>query len=340
MVNAPLVNVLVVGAGRRVKGAVLPALHCLGDRFRVAAVVARSARAIEVGGRAIETVASLDEVDLAAVELVYLAVSIKHVPKVLADLAGRPVGHAVLLIDTPVLPPSGLAASRHFAAFARVLVAEDNVALPPFLLARRLIDEGAIGRLSRIYFFHSGFKHHALASLKLLSGGQPIRRIVNHKFAGKLRQKEIELGGGVSAVMYEPRDYATGKFLLVGDRGAIADYDYAVEPTRRIGYQLDGPIYRGLTLDGEPVPPAGLDRAYLDRIGTDVFDGTPMNTMKLRGLMDLLDAALAPSSPYHYEVEEGIADHLAIRVTDRLGFVAAPHRIRHVLPLLQRLARR
>lgn len=332
------VNVLVVGAGRRVRGAVLPALRCLGDRFQVAAVVARSARAIEVGGRELHTVASLDEVDLAAVDLVYLAVSIKQVPKVLADLAARPVGHAVLMIDTPVLPPSGLAASRHFAAFRRVLVAEDNLALPPFLLARRLIDEGAIGRLTRIYFFHSGFKHHALASLKLLSG-QPIRRIVNHKFAGKLRQKEIELGGGVSAVMYEPRDYATGKFLLVGDRGAIADYDYPVQPVRRIGYQLDGPTYRGLTLDGEPVPPAGLDRDYLERVGADVLDGTPMNTMKLRGLMDLLDAALEPSSPYHYAAEEGIADHLAIRVTDRLGFVAAPHRVRHVLPLLQRLAR-
>lgn len=335
-----MVNVLVIGAGRRVKGAVLPALHCLGDRFRVAGVVARSARAIEVGGRELHTVASVGDVDLAAIDLVYLAVSIKHVPKVLADLAARPVGHAVLMIDTPVLPPSGLGASRHFAVFRRVLVAEDNLALPPFLLARRLIDEGAIGRLTRIYFFHSGFKHHALASLKLLSGGQPIRRIVNHKFAGKLRQKEIELGGGVSAVMYEPRDYATGKLLLVGDRGAIADYDYAARPTRRIGYQLDGPIYRGLTLDGEPVQPAGLDRAYLDRVGTDVFDGTPMNTMKLRGLMDLLDAALEPSSPYHYAAEDGIADHMAIRVVDRVGFALAPHRVRHLLPLVQRLGRR
>ncbi len=334
-----MVNVLVIGAGRRVKGAVLPALHCLGDRFRVAAVVARSARAITVGGRELHTVASLDDVELAAIDLVYLAVSLPQVPRVLADLAARPVGHAVLMIDTPVLPPSGLAASRHFAAFGRVLVAEDTLALPPYLLARDLIESGAIGRLQTIFFFHSGYKHHALASLKRLSGDQPIRRIVNHKFAGKLRQKEIELGGGVRAVMYEPRDYATGKLLLAGERGFIADYDHAGDSVRRIGYQVEGPIYRGLTLDGQLVPPAGLDLAYLERVGTDVFDGTPMNTMKLRGLMDLLDAALAPSSPYHYTVEEGIADHLAMRVVDRVGFVAAPHLVRHLLPLARRLGR-
>ena len=33
-------------------------------------------------------------------------------------------------------------------------------------------------------------------------------------------------------MMYEPRDYAIGKFLLKGERGAIADYDYAVSPVR------------------------------------------------------------------------------------------------------------
>jgi hypothetical protein len=332
-------NVLVIGAGRRVKGAVLPALGCLEDRFRVAGVVARTARELSYAGgrRTVTTLDSLDRVDFAAIDLIAMAVSITEVPRVLRDLAARPVGHAVLLIDTPVLPPTGLWASRCFSAFRRVLVAEDNLALPPFLLARRLIESGAIGALRRIFFFHSGFKHHALASLKMLAGGARIRGIVNRKFAGKLRQKEIDLDGGVSAVMYEPRDYATGKFLLVGEKGAIADYDYACAPVRRIGYQVDGAIYRGVTLDGEPIAPVGLDEAYLTHVGDDVFDGSPMNTMKLRGLMDLLVAALEERSPFHYDPSEGICDHLAIRLVDRIGYLRAPHRFKHLLPVAQRL---
>jgi hypothetical protein len=330
-------TVLVIGAGRRVQGQVLPALGCLEDRFRVAAVCSRSRKElVYAGGRRRVVTTALDRVDLAGVDLIVMAVSLRHNARVLAQLAQRSVKGAVLLLDTPVLPPAGLWASRYFAAFKRVLISEDTIALPPFLLARRLIDEGAIGRLQRIFFFHNGFKHHALASLKLLTGS-PIRRIVNRKFAGKLRQKEIEFEGGVSATMYEPRDYATGKFLLKGDRGAIADYDYGVGPVRRIGYQAEGDLYRGLTLDGEPVPPAGLDRAYLDGVGSDVHDASLMNTMKLRGLMDLLADALAERSPFHYQAADGICDHLAIRVVDRVGYLPSPESMKRLLPVAQRL---
>ncbi len=333
-------NVVVIGAGKRVKGAVLPALGCLEDRFRIEAVCSRSESEIVYGAarRRIVTLPSLDRVDFSSIDLIVMAVSIRQVPRVLGQLAARPVSRAVLMLDTPVLAPTGLWASRFFATFGRVLISEDTVALPPFLLARRLMDEGAIGQLERIYFFHNGFKHHAMASLKLLAGA-PIKRIVNRKFAGKMRQKQIDFANGVEATMYEPRDYAVGKFLLKGDRGAIADYDYAVAPVRRIGYQLDGAIYRGLTLDGEPVPPAGLDRAYLDHVGDDVFDGSPMNTMKLRGLMDLMVAAHDERSPYHYDPVDGICDHLATRLVDRIGYLPAPHRFKHLLPVAQRLPR-
>jgi hypothetical protein len=325
-------NVVVIGAGRRVKGQVLPALGCLEDRFRVAAVCSRSETELVYGrGRRIVT-AALDRVDFSGVDLIVMAVSLRQNARVLAQLAAKPVKQAVLLLDTPVLPPAGLWASRYFASFKRVLISEDTIALPPFLLARRLIDDGAIGRLERIYFFHNGFKHHALASLKLLAGS-PIRRIVNRKFAGKLRQKEIEFDGGVSAVMYEPRDYATGKFLLKGERGAIADYDYAAGCTHRIGYRAEGDIYKGLTLDGDPVPPAGLDQAYLDGVSSDVHDASLMNTMKLRGLMDLVAASLEERSPFHYQAADGICDHLTIRVVDRVGYLPAPETLKHLIGL-------
>lgn len=321
-------NVLVIGAGRRVCGAVLPALWCLRDRFRVAAVWSRRVRELARGGGQgpLTTVDSLDRVDVAALDLIVAAPTLGQVPRVLAQLVARGAGRAVLLLDTPVLPPTGLWAWGYFRHFERVLVSEDTIALPPFLLARRLIEAGAIGRLERIFFFHNGYKHHALAGLKLLVGGSPIRRIVGRRFEGKQRQKQIMFDGGVSATMYEPRDYTIGKFLLRGDRGVIADYDHDAggATVTRIGYRVEGGIYRGLTLDGAPVPPAELDQAYLERIGADLPDPSPMTTMKIRGLMDLLVAAHQPHAPLHYDPAEAVSDYLAIKIVDRTGYLPAP----------------
>ncbi|MCW5800882.1 MAG: hypothetical protein KIT31_00605 [Deltaproteobacteria bacterium] len=326
-----MTRVAVIGAGRRVLGAILPALHCLRDRFELAAVYARREREIDYGlGRVVTR--SSREITLDGVDLVAVAVGLDAIPELLGRLAARRPRHAVLLLDTPVLPPSRLDAARHFAAFRRVLVAEDNLALPPFLLARRLIDDGAIGDVRRIYFFHNGYKYHALASLKLLAGA-PITGLRSRRYKGKLRQKQIELANGTSAIMYEPRDYAVGRFLVEGTRGAIADYSFDGPAARIIGYRLDGPVYRGLTLDGSPLAPAGLDAAYLAHAGPTIPEASPMNTMKLRGLMDVLAGALEDRSPFHYAPGEGVTDALAIRIADRVGWVPA-------LGLLARLGRR
>jgi hypothetical protein len=330
-------RVVVIGAGNRGQGAVLPALRCLRDRFEVAAVVTRTAREIVVGGESIATRDSLDGIDFAAVDLVIVAASLPQIPRLLERLARGPSEHLVVMLDTPVVRTGDLRrAMRWFGAFRRVVVSEDTIALPPFVLARRLIDDGAIGALRRVYLFHSGYKYHAMASIKMLAGGAAVRRIVARKYAGKIKRKDIALDNGVHAVLYEPRDYAIGKFLLDGDAGRIADYDL-VGGCRRIGYRLDGSIYRGLALDGEPVPPAGLDGAYLAGVGSDVHDASPMNTMKLRGLMDLIVAALDDDSPrLHYAPAQAIADDIGYRIADRVGVFVAPRLIERAVGLLQR----
>jgi hypothetical protein len=311
------VKVVVFGAGRRVKGAVLPALRCLENRFSVAAVVSRKAHELVVGDRRLMTCANLDEIDFAGVGLIVIAVTTTEVPRLLARLATKPVRDAVVLLDTPVLPPTRIAAARHLRAFKRVLVSEDTLALPPFRLARTLLDSGAIGTLRRIYFFHNGYKYHALASIKLLAGSS-IRSITSRRYGGKLCQKTIELENGVRALLYEPRDYELGKFRLEGERGCIADYDHP--KCRRIGYVVERGIYRGLTLDGAPVPQTELDSAYVANVGADLFDASLMSSMKLRGLVDVLAASVAEHSPLHYQPFEAITDNVAIELSDRFGF--------------------
>jgi hypothetical protein len=238
------------------------------------------------------------------------------------------------MLDTPVLRLRGLHAARRFKAFNRVLATEDNIALPPFRLARKLIDEGAIGELQEIYFFHNGYKHHAMAGLKMLAAAK-IRQIVDRKYHGKLRQKQITFDNGVSAIMYEPRDYSDCKFLLKGSRGAIADYDYPTAALRRIGYLVDGEFYRGLTLNGEPLRPSPLDRLYLDGVHRDLHDASIMSTLKIRGLMELLVEALEERSPFQYSASEAICDNFNIQIANRLGLAVPSLTARAVAQIAQ-----
>ena len=103
-------------------------------------------------------------------DAVVVSVGTKSVPGVLAELAGRGASGATLMLDTPVLDPSNLRAARLFERFPAVLASEDNYSLPLYVLARSLLDEGRIGRLQRAYLFHSGYRHHALAALRRLTG--------------------------------------------------------------------------------------------------------------------------------------------------------------------------
>lgn len=328
-------NVLVIGAGKRARGALLPALRCMPETFRIAAVCTRHTAELSFGRDTITTVDSLDRVDLEQIDLIAVAATIAQVPSIVENLARRKLGRAVLLLDTPVLPLRKLAAMRWFTSFKRVLVSEDNIALPPFLLARRLIDTGRVGRLRRIFFFHNGFKFHALAGLKLLTGRSRLLRIVGRKYKD-VRQKTIDFEDGVVATMYEPRDYATGKFLLECEGGSIADYDHAISPVHRIGYQIEGRVYRGLTLDGTPVPRSPLDEAYVEHTSNiEIFDASPMNTMKVRGMMDVLQGSLEDRSPFHYDAAEGVADSFAAWLADRVGYVPAPHVVERSLRRLQ-----
>jgi len=309
-------RVLVLGAGKRVQGAILPALWCLGSRYEIAGVVARSARPLSLFGDRLQisTVDSLDRIDFDGIGLILLAVSQRAVADVLRDLSRFPVAGSVVMLDTPVLPLRRLDALRYLRGFRRALVSEDTIALPPFVLARRLLEEGRIGGIQTIHFFHNGYKHHVAASLKFLAGAATIRRIVSRSYPRGRMVKEIRLGNGTEAVLFEPRDYEDCRFLIEGERGCIADYDFGGEGSLfRIGYRIEEGVYQGLTLDGEAVPMDPLDQAYASRVPRDVPGLSVMKGMKIRGLMSLIAAATDESSPLHYSPQAGLRDAWQMR---------------------------
>ena len=150
-------KVLIIGSGVRTQGAIIPALRCLAETHECIGITGRTKKTITYGENvSYEVSDALDGALVASADIIMVAVSKSNVGQVLKKLSQFDTSRAVLMLDTPVLPLTGLLAARFFFRFKKVLVSEDVIALPPFLLARNLIDEGRIGKLQSLYLFHNG----------------------------------------------------------------------------------------------------------------------------------------------------------------------------------------
>jgi predicted dehydrogenase len=199
-----------------------------------------------------------------------------------------------------------------------VLACEDAFALPPYVLARSLIDQGAIGRLRHIHLFHSGYRFHALASLRQLTGGRHPRSIRFKRWNEWCGSMTIRFPGRVEATIVEPRHYEAGKVLVVGEEGFIADYPIEHPKATVIGYRTHGGRYEGLTVDGEQTSPSELDSAFLDRLaGVELLDSSLINMLKIRGFMDLLAAVGDERNPFRYPAAVALYDSISLRVAQR-----------------------
>jgi hypothetical protein len=311
----PKKNVLVIGSGQRVQNTILPAIYCLQDEFELLAVYSRSIKDISLFNRKmqIQTINDFSRIDFRSLDLIMVAVTLEQVPDVLKKLAVYNTQHVRLLIDTPVLSLHDIRCARYFKKFRSVGVSEDSITLPPFVLARKLIDQGQIGKIKEISLIHSGYRYHALATLKMLTGVNYISKIKNTYSHGKIAERQIIFRNGIKASIVEPRDYSVGKFHIIGEGGAIADYDLSGPNLSRLDYKVEGGIYRGLRLDGQDQTPDDLDRKYLQFIGVDLPESNLMTTMKIRGLMDLIFGRV------EYLSVGGLYDSLAIIFSEKSG---------------------
>ncbi len=317
-------RVVLVGAGRRARDTILPAIHACAPHVEVTAVCARSVREIELlGGRVRTTTSLLPETDVSNTDAVVVSVGAESVEAVLGELAAREeAGTLTLMLDTPVLEPAHLRAAATFPRFRAVLASEDTYCLPLYVLVRRLVDEGRIGRLRRVYLFHSGYRHHALAGLKRLTGVRP-RRVSVDRANRWCADVHVTFPGGVRAQIVEPRRYEIGRAMIVGETGFVADYPVEHPRAVRVGYRTVKGRFRGLTVDDEPVP-SPLDEAYSSALdGVPLEDDSLMNQMKIRGAMDLLRGLGDPGSPDRYPAVEAIEDNLAMHFAERLRVAPA-----------------
>jgi predicted dehydrogenase len=316
-------RILLVGGGRRAQATILPAIHCMQPWVELAGVHTRTPREMNLlGGRLeIATRDDLAQADLSALDAIIVSVGIRQVPEVLHTLAPMDTRHLTLMLDTPIIHHRDLHAMRRFSQYRDVLACEDAFALPPFVLARRLIDEGKIGRLRYVQLFHSGYRFHALASLRQLTGSGP-RSIRFTRWNPWCDSLTMRFPGRVKATIIEPRDYEVGKVLIAGEKGFITDYPIDHPNATRIGYRTEDGRYVGLTIDGQPTDQSERDTAFKEGLaGSDLMDQSLMNMLKIRGFMELLAALGDDNIPFRYPAADAIHDNIAIRVAQRTRLV-------------------
>ena len=318
-------KVLVVGAGKRVQGAILPALLASGDAIELAGIWARSSRKVSFydGELTVQTETGPEAFDIPAIDTVIVAVTRSEVPSVLHRLASFDTSRIALMLDTPVVDAKDLGVMRGLRRFRRVVCTEDSIALPPIATAKRLIDEGAIGRVRSINLFHSGWRNHGLASLRFLTGMARPRRITVRRWNPRWSETRVRLGT-VRASIVQPHIHGNGRVLVVGDRGAIVDYHAGRSDAHEIGYLVEDGVLRGVTVRGDLVE-SERDRLFFDNLPRNgVPEPTLDNQFKIRGVMDLIAGVHDGSGPA-YDPWDAIVDHQSMRLAERLpAFVDLP----------------
>jgi predicted dehydrogenase len=317
-------RIALIGAGRRARETLIPAIHAASSWVDLVAVCTRSPRPLELlGSRFRADSIPLGNLDPRELDAVVVAVGTRSVPGVLDELATRGGAGLTLMVDTPVLDPADLAAAKGLGRFRAVLASEDNFALPLFALARRLVDEGRVGRLRKAYLFHSGYRHHALAALRRLTGARP-RRVSVDRASRWSADVHVSFSGGVRATIVEPRRYEIGRTLVVGEAGFLADYPLDHPRAIHVGYRTDAGRFLGLTVDDEPVPTTELDEAFDAALrGAPLEDDSLMSQMKIRGAMELLVGLGDPTSRERYPAADAIEDNLAMHVAERIRLAPA-----------------
>jgi len=217
-------RVLVVGSGARVRETALPAFSSMSSGCELADIRARTKKRIECKDACftVGEFSALRERDLERIDLVYVAVGKPAVPEVLARLAQLGPQRFDLLLDTPVLQ------FRHFRhvelleRFRAAWVAEDCTELPWIEPARVAMAQGELGEVSGARFVRSAYGYHAIAIAKRLFGAgvASARRTVKAKAT---IERELRMTNGVQVLIVEPRDYATGHFVILGTTARLSD---------------------------------------------------------------------------------------------------------------------
>jgi hypothetical protein len=309
-------RVLLVGSGRRVRNNWLPALALLDDRTELLGLWSRTPAHAEAAAApwSTPTVPHIKSV-LADADTVMVSVATHAVGPILEQL--RPeAGRLRLVLDTPVFgDPRHLSDLRLLRQFKQVLVAEDYAQYPQWVLLRRAVAAGLIGRAEHVQLDHSGFRYHGLALIRSVFG-YPFAQRLRRRRGGGTTLLDFAFGGGRTGTITEPYDRQRGSTVVTGTEGVIASGRGRL-PESVAGRAGRGPVHviepvgRDTAPDGFALGPHRVDLPDLPALlDADVPDRSLFNALKTCGLVRVLDGLWSEGPPL-YGYRDALYDHLA-----------------------------
>ena len=210
--------VAIIGAGRRIRQNLLPAITVLG--WKPVAITSRTiASAAEVGEQwDVPAYASVESLPWNNIEVVVVSVSTTQVAAVLRQLRQH-APQVDLVLDTP---PFAGARDLRWAGILRefkvAVVAEDFARFPQFDLMRSALAAGTIGEPLEVTMAHTGFRYHGTALARSFFGF-PLVRSIHSEMRSRGRQTRFVFEGGASALVTGNYDVSIGEVTLRGSSG-------------------------------------------------------------------------------------------------------------------------
>ncbi len=315
-------RIAIIGAGKRVRYTVLPAVLSLGDKVDVVAIHTRNPFDVPMpGGDSLPTRTDLASLDLGSVDIVIIAVGSNSIRGVLSALEKKPGREKVsLVMDTPPLRLSEIRKLQTFRPYKSVIVGEDWIKLAPVIFTRSLLARGVLGTLKSITLDQMSYRYHGLATLRAIAGSNWFRSMRVRPLSGSKSETTIVTGNGVHCHTIQPRNYSLGHFLVEGSAGLVtnklnskpADRTFLLEfPEEYSGW------YQPMTVNGTLQEPDAVEAAMAEMPFDFLEDPSYINRLKIAGYARLLEDLVGGRATY--DIVDGLYDYMAIVASEKLG---------------------
>jgi len=315
-------NVVIIGSGNRVQNTILPALYLVKDKFVIRDVYSKSTKNIRFQGSNtnIRTKTNIESIDFKDIDILIISITPSAVPEVLNMLPKKYLKNIFLYIDTPVVDYKDIKSTTFFKYFKKVAVLEDYISMFYFDKIAGFVRNKTFGNLKKIYLFHNGFRYHAIAILKKITGQLYIKKIKKKLISNGVSEITVSFWNGVECLILEPRKYEIGRFMVVFDRAIISDYGIFGQNSIQIHYSKSKELYYGYEFEG-------LINCKYNFINNEILinkhnnfrDISLINFMKIDSLAVMITNF--KNYKYNYCYSQSLYDNMLTTILDKYGIV-------------------
>lgn len=317
-------KVLLIGSGGYVAETIVPALLVLTEQFEIVKVVNRSGQLSDSMQRLCPRLTATNDfntIDFNQIDLIFICIPHLKVPQLLKSLIRHEVAHCDVFVATPVFGLRDLKHRKLFRYFNQVYAFENAFALPQFIVAKQLLEQGKIGQLRQVRLQHSGFRYHGFALIRhFFSGKTPsVIRAIGY---GAYQEYRFRFGAKQSAVMVEPRDFAVGQSLLAGSDGLICDYPLRGKNVFHIACITDERgVFKGMTVNDETIAEHRLQQRFDQYLPFDrLAEPSLFRQLHIYGAAVVFDGWHRQEQQYLYPSGETLFDNLWLTIAERFGW--------------------